>query len=72
MNDLRIGLVGCGAIGREVAKGVDQGDFPARVTGLVSRTRERAAVLSAEMDSSPPVLDLPDLPAVADLIVEAV
>jgi len=72
MNDLRIGLVGCGAIGREMAKGMDRGDFPARVTGLVSRTRERAAALSAELDASPPVLDLADLPAAADLIVEAV
>ena len=72
MKDLRIGLIGCGAIGRVVAKGVDREDFPARLAGLASRTRERASELSAELDSSPPVMDLPDLLAAADLAVEAV
>ncbi|MFQ5913963.1 MAG: aspartate dehydrogenase [Nitrospinota bacterium] len=69
---LRIGLVGCGAIGRAVAKGVEREDFPAELAGLTSRTRDSALNLSAELASSPPVLDLPDLLAASDLIVEAV
>ncbi len=71
-NNLRIGLVGCGAIGRALAKGVEQEGFPAELAGLTSRTREKAESLSAELVSSPPVLDLPDLLAASDLIVEAV
>jgi aspartate dehydrogenase len=69
---LRVGLVGCGAIGRVVAKAVEQDDFPAELAGLNSRTKESAEKLQAELVSSPPILDLPGLLAEANLIVEAV
>ncbi|MBI2880474.1 MAG: DUF108 domain-containing protein [Candidatus Tectomicrobia bacterium] len=69
---IRVGLVGCGAIGRVVARGVEREGFPARLAGLTSRTGESARRLSAELASSPPVLDLPELLKAADLIVEAV
>ncbi len=69
---LRVGLVGCGAIGRVVAKVVEKDDFPAELAGLNSRTRESAEKLRAELVTSPPVLDLPALLAEANLIVEAV
>jgi aspartate dehydrogenase len=69
---LRVGLVGCGAIGRVVAKAVEKEDFPAELAGLNSRTKESAEKLCAELVSSPPILDLPGLLAEANLIVEAV
>ena len=69
---LSIGIVGCGAIGRVVAKGVEQETFPAFLAGLTSRTKSRAELLAKELKTHPPVLGLEKLLAESELIVEAV
>ena len=69
---LGIGIAGCGAIGRVVATGVEQEDFPARLAGLTSRTQASAERLASELKTHPPVMELSELLAVADLMVEAV
>ncbi|MFQ5692501.1 MAG: aspartate dehydrogenase domain-containing protein [Nitrospinota bacterium] len=47
-------------------------EAPHEWAGLASRTRASAERLSAELPSAPPVLDLPDLVAASELVVEAV
>ena len=69
---LSIGIMGCGAIGRVVAKGVEQETFPAFLAGLTSRTKSRAELLARELKTHPPVLGLEKLLAESELIVEAV
>ena len=69
---LRIGLVGCGAIGRVVARGIEQEDFPAELVGVTDAVQELADKLSAELPFSPPIMTLPDLVAASNLVVEAV
>jgi aspartate dehydrogenase len=68
---LRIGIVGCGTIGSAVARAIDEGRVPAALAGLSSRTPARADALAAALAARPPVLDLPDLVRVSDLVVEA-
>ena len=68
----RIGLVGCGAIGRVVARGIEREDFPAELVGVTDAVQELAEKLSAELPSSPPIMTLPDLVAASNLVVEAV
>ena len=61
--------MGCGAIGRVVAKGVEQETFPAFLAGLTSRTKSRAELLARELKTHPPVLGLEKLLAESEVAV---
>jgi aspartate dehydrogenase len=66
-----IGIVGCGTIGSAVARAIDEGKIPARLTGLANRTRARAEALAKSLGTVPPVLDVQELVRASDLVVEA-
>jgi len=68
---VRVGIVGCGTIGTEIARAIEAGKIPATLAGLHNRTRERAEVLARAMSLSPPILSLTQLVQVSDLVVEA-
>jgi aspartate dehydrogenase len=62
-----IGVVGCGAIGQAIL----QADLPVRVAGVHTRTEERARGFLGTLKEAPPLLSLPELVEVSDLVVEA-
>jgi aspartate dehydrogenase len=66
-----IGIVGCGAIGRALLKAVDAGKLSVAVAGVASRSEKNAREFLATLQSPPPYLDLSNLIAQADLVVEA-
>jgi aspartate dehydrogenase len=68
---LKIGVVGLGAIGRQVCRAVDAG-IPGLVLGAATaRRRDRAEAFLATLKSKPPFLELDALIAASDLVVEA-
>jgi len=68
---LKVGIVGAGTIGRGVAQAIDRGEVRAELAGIASRTAEKAKALADSLACRPPVLELDELIARADLIVEA-
>ena len=68
---IRIGVVGLGAIGRQVCRAIDRGLPGLALAGATARTRERAEAFLATLKSPPPFLDLDALVAASDLVVEA-
>jgi aspartate dehydrogenase len=66
-----VGIVGCGAIGRAVARAGEKGSLGVRVVGLSSRTEQTARDFLKTLERPPPYLTLPDLIKSADLVVEA-
>ena len=68
---IRIGVVGLGAIGRQVCRAIDRGLPGLALAGATARTRERAEAFLATLKSPPPFLDLDALVAASDVVVEA-
>ncbi|HXW62731.1 MAG TPA: aspartate dehydrogenase [Candidatus Acidoferrales bacterium] len=68
---LKIGLLGVGAIGRTIATAVDQKQVLADLVALADQEPERAARLSAELRSCPPVVSIEQMLDRSDLVVEA-
>jgi aspartate dehydrogenase len=68
---IRIGVVGLGAIGRQVCRAIDAGLPGLELAGATARTRERAQSFLATLKSRPPFLDLDALVVASDLVVEA-
>ena len=68
---IRIGVVGLGAIGRQVCRAIDRGVPGLVLAGATARTRERAEAFLATLKSPPPFLDLDALVTASDLVVEA-
>lgn len=66
-----VGVVGLGAIGRQVCRAIDEGIPGLRLTGALARDRERAARFLTGLHASPPVLPLADLIAASEIVVEA-
>ncbi|MFQ6025593.1 MAG: aspartate dehydrogenase, partial [Nitrosopumilaceae archaeon] len=69
----RIGLLGCGAIGTEIALAIDSRKIPAKLTHLHDSQEEAAAVLVSKLQQKPQITANVALLAAAplDLIVEA-
>lgn len=69
----RIGLLGCGAIGTEIALAVDSGKIPARLTHVFDFSKESAALLISKLKNKPVITENVGLLAASpvDLIVEA-
>ena len=69
---LRVGLVGCGAIGSELARALAGGAVSgARLVGLCDLKPDRARRLAAGLRPKPPALSLRELARRSDLLVEA-
>jgi aspartate dehydrogenase len=68
----RIGIAGCGTIGRKVAVEIDRGSVPgACLVALTSRNMDRAREFAASLRCAPQALPLAEVVQLADLVVEA-
>ena len=69
---LKVGIAGCGTIGRRVALELDAGGVRGATLGAItSRSLERAARFAAKLDCRPPVVELDELVGMTDLVIEA-
>jgi len=68
---LKIGLVGCGAIGMEIAKAIDSGDIAAELVAVFDRNEDRARELMKDLLAKPQLLSLEDLVERSEIVVEA-
>ena len=68
----KVGVVGCGAIGAEICKAIDEDSMGFELYAIYDRTDEHIAILKAELkNTNPHVLDIADMAQHVDLIVEA-
>ncbi|MDE1765279.1 MAG: aspartate dehydrogenase [Thaumarchaeota archaeon] len=69
----RIGLLGCGAIGTEIAIAVDSGKIPAKLTHVFDFSKESSELLVSKLKNKPVITENAGLLAASpvDLIVEA-
>ena len=69
----RIGLLGCGAIGTQIALAIDSGKIPAKLTHVYDISKERASSLISKLKTKPEITQNAALLASSpvDLIVEA-
>ena len=67
----RIGIVGAGAIGKEIARAIDDGTIPAKLEAIWDRDRHEAEEFAASLKSKPRVLPLPELVEASNFVVEA-
>jgi aspartate dehydrogenase len=65
-----VGVVGLGAIGRQVCRALDEGLPGLRLAAGLARDTERGGRFLASLKSSPPLLPLEDLIAASDIVVE--
>jgi len=69
---MKVGIVGCGTIGRKVAEELDKGAVPnVQLAALSSRTLETAREFATTLGEPPPVVTLAELVALADVVIEA-
>ena len=69
---MKVGIVGCGTIGRKVATELDRGAAPgAQLAALSSRNLEGAQEFARSLQQPPPVVPLGDLAPLVDLVLEA-
>lgn len=69
-NTLKIGIVGCGAIGTILAKAIDKGIKKARVVALDDIIEKNARTLKSNLSSDPEISSLDNLIERSDLVIE--
>ncbi|TVT84319.1 aspartate dehydrogenase [Pseudomonas sp. H3(2019)] len=69
-SDLRIGIVGLGAVGVSLARAFDAGIPGIRLVGVTVRNPERAAGVLAYLKNPPALLDLDELALACDVVIE--
>jgi aspartate dehydrogenase len=57
----RIGLLGCGAIGTQIAIAIDSGKIPATLTHVYDDSKEASAVLVKKLKNKPEIVENPHL-----------
>jgi aspartate dehydrogenase len=67
----RIGIVGAGAIGKEIARAIDNGTVPAKLEAIWDRDEAEATEFAASLKSKPRVLPLKELVEASNFVVEA-
>ena len=68
--ELTVGIGGFGAIGEKVARALDAGIEGLSLAAVSARDRTAAAARMTGMRNPPPVVALPDLAGLADIVVE--
>jgi aspartate dehydrogenase len=69
--ELQVGIVGMGTIGRAIAQALDTGDMLARLRAITSHDLGKACQFAAGLRHQPAVLPLEPLIAACDLVLEA-
>lgn len=69
----KIGLLGCGAIGTQIALAVNAKKIPAQITHIYDLDKTKSELLSAKLDKKPIIVDNPHMLSSVDvdLVVEA-
>jgi aspartate dehydrogenase len=68
---LKIGLVGCGAIGSEIARSIDRGEIAADLVAVCDRNQSQAEELIRGLKKKPLLTGLAELVSLSDVVVEA-
>jgi aspartate dehydrogenase len=68
---LKIGLVGCGAIGSEIAGSIDQGEISAELVAICDHNPARTEELFKNLKARPKKANLEELVRLSDLVIEA-
>ncbi|HJH31278.1 MAG TPA: aspartate dehydrogenase [Methanosarcinaceae archaeon] len=69
---LKVGVVGCGAIGAEICKAIDEGSMSVELYAIYDRTSEHVVAVKAELkNTDPQVLDVVEMVKHVDLVIEA-
>ena len=68
---LKIGIVGCGAMGQIIAQKIDEGLEQIKIAAVCDKESERAGKLASILTQSPQVMDLHSLISVCSVVVEA-
>ncbi|RQW80011.1 MAG: aspartate dehydrogenase [Methanothrix sp.] len=68
---LKIGLVGCGAIGSEIARAIDNGRISADLVAICDHNPETAKSLIDRLEKKPIKAKLEELVSLSDVVVEA-
>ncbi len=71
MKNLKVGIVGCGTIGRELAQAIDREIKEAQLVALADIDGEKARELANSLKEKPEILSLDELVKRSDLIIEA-
>ena len=69
----RIGLLGCGAIGTQIALAIDSGKIPATLTHIYDQSKGASETLSEKLKNKPVIVENPHLLSLnpVDIVVEA-
>lgn len=67
---LKVGVIGCGAIGTELCMAIDSGQVKAQLAAVFDRSRENCETLSAKLRSKPKTATPEELISCADIVVE--
>jgi aspartate dehydrogenase len=68
---MRIGIVGCGAIGSEIARAIDKKEIIAEITGICDTDGAAAQKLSDSLSNKPQIMNAQNLVSRSDMLVEA-
>ena len=68
---MKIGLVGCGTIGRVIAQAIDQGKIKARLVAVFDLDENKSKNLVESLKDKPAISSLKKLIDLSDLVLEA-
>ncbi len=67
---LKIGIIGCGAIGTEICRAIDKGMIDAELVALYDRSVEHCEALRSSLKNKPEILSPDELIKRADIVLE--
>lgn len=70
MDNVKLAIIGCGAIGTEICKAIDKGVINAELAGIYDRNREHCKKLLSSLNNKPEILPPEELISRADVVVE--
>lgn len=67
---LKIGVIGCGAIGAQICKAIDNGTIRARLVAIYDRSSEHSERLKESLTNKPAISSAEELISKSDIVVE--